>query len=67
MLCVEHHAQIQELGFLVGELPVRAQGVEDGFRRGVARLVGVEKHTLLVEVAALDLIGVGHDRGHPGD
>ena len=44
-----------------------AQGVEDGFRRGVARLVGVEKHTLLVEVAALDLIGVGHDRGHPGD
>ena len=33
----------------------------------MARLVGVEEHALLVKVPALDLVGVGHDGGHPGD
>ena len=33
----------------------------------MAWLVGVKEHALLIEVAALDLVGVGHDGGHAGD
>ena len=67
VLGVEHHAQVQQLGLLPGEFPVGAQGVEDGLGGAVAGLVGVKEHALPIEVAALDLVGVGHDGGHAGD
>ena len=67
VLRMEHHAQVEQLGFLAGEAPVLADGIQDGFRRVMLRLERVEKHGLLIEMTALHLIGVGHDGRHTGN
>ena len=67
VLCVEHHAQVQKPGLFMSELPVRAQRVQNGLRCGMPRLVRMEKHTLLIKVPPLHLVGIGHDGGHPGN
>ena len=64
VLCVEHHAKVEQLGFLVRELAILAQGIQNRFRRFVLRLERVEKHGLFIVMAALDLIGIRHDGRH---
>ncbi len=67
VLGVDHHADVQQLGFLVGEDAVGADGVQNGLRRGLGRVDGVEVHAFFVEMPALDLIGVRHDGGQAGN
>ena len=64
VLCVEHHAKVEQLGFLVRELAILAQGIQNRLRRFVLRLERVEKHGLFIVMAALDLIGIRHDGRH---
>lgn len=67
MVCVDQQAHIQQFGFLVGELLVRAVGAQDVLRGALAGLGHVEEHTLLVIIAALHLISVHHHGGHTGN
>ena len=66
-VCVDQQAHIQQFGFLVGELLVRAVGAQDVLRGALAGLGHVEEHTLLVIIAALHLISVHHHGGHTGN
>ena len=67
MVGVDQQTHIQQLGFLVGKLLVRAVGAQDVLCRALAGLGHVEEHALLVIIAALHLVSVHHHGGHAGD
>ena len=60
---VDHQAEVQQAGFLVGELLVGAVGAQDMFRRALALGGQVEVHAGPVVHPALDLVGVHHHGG----
>ena len=64
MLGVQDQSKIQQLSFFVRKLLVGTNGAQDGLRRHVLGLYRVYVHTFVVIMAALDLIGVGHDHRH---
>ena len=67
VLRVEHQAEIQQPRLLLGISRVGPQRVQDGLRRGQTGDIGVEIHAFPVVMAALDLVGIGHDGGQAGD
>jgi len=64
---MDQQAHIQQLGFLVSKLLVRAVGAQDVLRGALAGLGHVEEHALLIIIAALHLVSVHHHGGHTGD
>ena len=67
MLHVQHQAQVQQTGLLLGELGVVAHGVEEIFGHGQLRLGPVEVEGLPVEIVPLGGEGVGHNHREAGD
>jgi hypothetical protein len=67
VLGVQHQAQVQQLGLLVGVLVVVPDRVEEVLRHAQALLRPVEVKRFVVVVVPLHREGVGHDDGHPGD
>ncbi len=63
---VSQQAQVQQAGFLMGELLVGAVGAQDVFRRTLALGGQVEVHAGPVIHPALDLVGVDHHGGQLG-
>ncbi len=67
VLCVEHHAQIQQAGFLCGVFVIVPDGVEEVLRRAQTRLGPVQIERAVVKIAVLGGVGVGNDGGAAGD
>ena len=67
MVRVDQQAQIQQLCLLVGELLVRPVGGKNVLGGALPRRGRMEEHALLVVYPALELVGVHHDGGQPGD
>ena len=66
VLAVQRQAQVQQPGLLVGELLIRPQQPQDVLGGGVFGIGVVQVHAAPVVHPALDLVGGGHDGGHPG-
>ena len=64
---MHQQTQIQQLCLFMGELLVRPVGGEDVLGGALPRRGRVEEHALLVVHPALELVGVHHDGGQPGD
>ena len=64
---MHQQTQVQQAGFLVGELLVGTVGGQDMFGRALPFGRQVEVHARPVVDAALDLVGVDHHRGQLGD
>ena len=67
VLGVEHQAQIQQPGLLVGVPVVVAHGVEEVLRHAQPLLGPVEVEGLVVVVVPLGREGVGHDHRYAGN
>ena len=64
MLRVKHEADVKHMRLLGGELFIRSYRVENRLRGAQRLIYRVEIHTLVIEIAALDLIGIAHYHGH---
>ena len=64
---MHQQTQVQQAGFLVGELLVGTVGGQDMFGRALSRGGQVEVHAVAVVDAALDLVSVHHHGGQLGD
>ena len=67
VLRMEDQAGIEQLCFLVRKGTVGTNRVEDRLRRGMAGIERMKIHTLLVIVAALNLIRIRHNNGQAGN
>ena len=64
---MHQQTQVQQAGFLVGELLVGTVGGQDMFGRALSLGGQVEVHAVAVVDAALDLVSVHHHGGQLGD
>ena len=56
--------EVEQLCLLIGKLLVCADGREHRLRGEIFGIHGMNVHTLVIIVAALDLIGAAHYRRH---
>ena len=64
---MEHEQRIEQMRLLRGILPVGAEHREDGLRRALLGAQGVHEEGLVIEMLALDLVGIDHQDRHPRD